>query len=233
MKPAEIPLVSIALAALIAGVFSPAPAAAEPADHAWLEAEDDHTERDLADAREIRHDGSTVSNGVLYAGGSYGAALARDVRSGVGLTVGYRQEVDHVGVSLSFNSHNSNIASEVGATSEGGIAAFNIDAIYLTSPLSSSSTYAGGGLAWQLMTLDRGDYVDDGHGLAARLVVGRDFRRGERFRIALSAEAYLPTFRLRPAAGSDTPGGNVANVADRFDNYWSPMLSANITVGWD
>jgi hypothetical protein len=184
--------------------------------------------------RQARAPNRVYSDSLLYARLGYGAVFGDRTYGGPAIgMLGYRRELDSVGVDVSFFNFQykastrsySYYAPSGSAGSTGNW--LKLEFLRFTDPRADKTLYIGGGMSWSMVNLDNEDRYWEGSGLQGELTAGYEFGRTSSVRVFVQADVGLPFYKLRGRRfSSDLP--NTVNVGARY----APSATLSLGVGW-
>jgi hypothetical protein len=166
------------------------------------------------------------SDSVWYARLGYGGIFGDRTYGGptVGL-LGYRKELDRLGIDVSFMNFQGKMSDSYYGTSGMSGSWLKLEALHFRSPLANESAYFGGGLS--VGSARFGNWVKSwtGGGLQGELTAGYELGRASTIRLFVQADASLPFYTLR----SDTYSR--AGIVST-DYRYAPSLTVSMGLGW-
>lgn len=158
----------------------------------------------------------------------YGSVLGGDFSSGPGFGIGWRYELDSLGIELA--TFNTVLGTDGG--NEGGGYNFTLvrlGGLYFFDPIATSSMYLNGGLSWgwsHVQTTTDTEYNSfSGSGLQGEIAIGYEFLRASTIRLFVEANAMLPFYTA-------THNGWLSSQNDR-DSRYTPTFLISLGVGYD
>ncbi len=159
------------------------------------------------------------ADSIWYAKIGYGSAIADDFHFGPLLGVGWRYELDTIGIDASFFNLQFGLDSEEGELSgEGGINGswVKLMVLYFFDSLANSSLYLGGGLSWGGTAVSESGRDYSGTGLQAEIGFGFEFLRASTIRLFCELNATMPFYYSY----------------DGSDSKYTPTVGLAFGVGW-
>ncbi len=142
---------------------------------------------------------------LLFVRLGYGSVFGGDFSSGPGFGIGWRYELDQLGIELAgFNT----VLGTDGGDNAGGynFTLLRLGGLYFFDPVASSSLYLNGGLSWgwsHVQTETSNNYNGfSGSGLQGEFAVGFEFLRASTIRMFVEANAMLPFYTAKDAGNN-------------------------------
>jgi hypothetical protein len=178
------------------------------------------------------------SESIRYARLGYGGMLGDRRYGGPSMGLGYRAELDALGLDVSFlNFQMTHGASGI----ETGFAGswLKLQGLHFFHPEANATSYVGAGLSWGGISLG-GDttatstgWVSEsnwhGSGLQSELTVGYEIPRASTLRVFIQADATLPLYKASSESNSYTRGGRIVSTSER---RYMPSLTVSMGLGW-
>jgi hypothetical protein len=158
----------------------------------------------------------------------YGSILGEKPRGGPTLGLGYRVELDSLGIDVSF----LNVQLTPRSTSSGGTVGslLKLEALHFMKPAANASAYAGGGISYGATDLGSRNRLSGGWhgtGLQGEVTVGYEFLRDSPLRVFVQADATFPFYRAR----WETNGWSTIPAIPSGPRY-APVVALSLGVGW-
>lgn len=163
----------------------------------------------------------------------YGSVLGGDFSSGPGFGIGWRYELDSLGVEIA--AFNSVLGTDGGNNGGGGynFTLVRLGGLYFFDPVSTSSMYLNGGLSYgwthvQTSTKTGNGTVYNsfsGSGLQGEIAIGYEFLRASTIRLFVEANAMLPFYTA-------TQNDWLSDERDQSSRY-TPTFLISLGVGYD
>jgi hypothetical protein len=177
----------------------------------------------------------TRADSLFYARVGQGITTAPGGPTGPALGLGYRLELDRVGIDASVNLSVPSVMSSDKRGFEGSVA--KLTAQYYFMPEADKSPYLGGGLSWGFRDMSVGADRYSGTGLQAEIVGGYElYRNSCNVRVFIQGSVSLPLYManlersaslppitsVRPAADPPGPPGS----------RYLPTVGISLGVAW-
>jgi hypothetical protein len=184
--------------------------------------------------RQARAANRVYSDSLLYARLGYGAAFGDRTYAGPSIgMLGYRREMDAVGIDVSFFNlqfkSSSRSYSYYGPSGSSGNTGnwLKLELLRFHAPQSNRSFYYGAGMSWSVVNLQNDERFWDGNGLQGELTAGYELGRASSIRVFVQADAGLPFYELRGSAYSNYPP-YTEDVTTRY----VPSFTVSLGIGW-
>lgn len=172
------------------------------------------------------------SDNAFYVRLGGGATLGSPAAFGPSVGLGWRFELDHIGVDLSF----LNLLIDSGERTESGGNGWSASWVrlatyYFFDGQGGNSPYVGGGLSWGSVDVCEENREGDGvcysgSGLQGELTAGYEMFRASTVRLFFEANAMLPFYR------ADTNDWWFFDDEDRTRYAYTPALTASVGLGF-
>lgn len=159
------------------------------------------------------------ADSIWYAKLGYGSAIGDELHLGPVFGVGWRYELDKIGIDASFFNLQIGVDSDKGElTGEGGINGSwaKLMVLYFFDPLANSSFYLAGGVSWGGTAIKESDRSYTGSGLQGEIGLGVELLRASSIRLFTAIDATLPFYYSYCSGNSK----------------YTPTLSLVFGVGW-
>jgi hypothetical protein len=176
----------------------------------------------------------TVAESLFYMRLGESAMMGSDVRGGPGMGLGYRIELDRVGIDASANLSVTDVARKTGQGIEGSW--LKLTAQYYFAPTADRSFYVGGGLSWGARSAMVCGERYAGSGLQAELTAGYELLRSSTMRIFVQADATVPLYMAAHQGGAPAPTHDVTGKplpsADPPGQHLLPTMGISFGIAW-
>jgi hypothetical protein len=150
----------------------------------------------------------------------YGGTIGNEFHGGPLFGVGYRYELDKLGIDVSFANFKVSLDKKNQATSDGdgGVSGswVKLMAVYFFKPKANSTLYVEGGLSWGGAAVSEDGRNYSNNGLQGELGVGYELLRASTIRLFCGLEATLPFYM----------------VYSEGKSVYAPSLGLTLGVGW-
>jgi len=173
------------------------------------------------------------ADSLFYARVGQGITTAPGAPTGPALGLGYRLELDRVGIDASVNVSVPSVMSSDKRGFEGSVA--KLTAHYYFMPDADKSPYLGGGLSWGFRDMSVGADRYSGTGLQAEIVGGYElYRNSCNVRVFIQGSVSLPLYMANrqvsaPPAAATVP---TADPPDPPGSRYLPTLGISVGVAW-
>ncbi len=160
----------------------------------------------------------------------YGSVLGGDFSSGPGFGVGWRYELDSLGIEIAaFNTVLGTDGNDGGYNTT----LVRLGGLYFFDPVSTSSMYLNGGLSWgwshvatSVNTPNGKAYNSfSGSGLQGEIAIGYEFLRASTIRLFVEANAMLPFYTATQ--------NEWISSQNNQDSRYTPTFLISLGVGYD
>ncbi len=165
------------------------------------------------------------ADSLFYVRLGQGVVPAPGAPTGPGIGLGYRLELDHVGLDASMNLAVTDVMNADKRGYTGSLA--KLTAQYYFTPQSDKSPYLGGGLSWGFRSVGIGHDRYTGTGLQGEIVGGYEFLRNSNIRAFLQASISLPFY----AANRENIVSTRASETGPGSRYL-PTMGLSFGVAW-
>jgi hypothetical protein len=173
---------------------------------------------------------------VFYMRLGEGAMLGPGMPSGPAFGMGYRMELDRVGIDAAASFSTTDITRKDKGFEGSWL---KLTAQYYFAPTSDRSFYLGGGLSWGARSAMLCNHRISGSGLQAEVVGGYELLRSSTLRIFVQADATLPFYMAGaevaapraprgPTINVPRPPPRVVGLTPRF----LPSMGISLGVAW-
>jgi hypothetical protein len=155
---------------------------------------------------------------LFYAKLGYGGIMSDYNAYGVAGGLGYRYEMDNVGVDISL----LNCVFGQNGNDGFGCNFVQLQGLYFFNPLGNSSPYCGAGIGYSLINIDDNDGNKySGNGIAGIATLGFETMRVSTIRLFIQIDATMPFFKLK---GKDNAVEN--------KKIYSPTFMLSMGIGF-
>lgn len=148
---------------------------------------------------------------------------------GPALGIGYRHELDTMGVESSFFEFRR-IEGDV--STDQHISWVKLMALRYVDPVANSTPMLGAGISWSRMEVWDGTSMLVGNGVELHVRGAYELLRASTIRMFVQAEAGLPLYKAKYQTQRYTYTNGVPDDTDAASDAWVPSLTISFGIGW-
>jgi len=159
-----------------------------------------------------------------------GAQSAPEASVGPALGVGYRHELDTLGIEASFFEFRR---AENDRGSDQHVSFIKLMGLRYVDPVANSTPVFGAGISWSRAEVWDGNRTLVGNGVELHVRGAYELLRASTVRMFVQAEAGLPLYLAKPEGSGYWDSTTQSTVpADAVDDAWVPSLTISFGIGW-